>query len=75
MMNAGINASLAILLSFFISFMEELSEMKLTRSRTIILISGLILIYLLLKDNVKTSYNKQKIELPDNLNRINAQTK
>ena len=49
MMNAGINASLAILLSFFISFMEELSEMKLTKSRTIILISGLILMYLLLK--------------------------
>ena len=47
MMNAGINASLAILLSFFISFMEELSEMKLTKSRTIILISGLILMYLL----------------------------
>ena len=75
-MNSGSNVSTAIVLSFLVTFMEEIQEMNFSaKGKLFIVIAALVFVYLLLKENLVSIGSNNYIPQTDNLTSSKIQKK
>ena len=57
-----VNATLAILLSFFMSFVDELSELgEISNKKMLLIIGGMVVVYLIYKEKSDDEKKKEEV--------------